>query len=105
MPNEPIVIARPPVVLDNVTDGRAVAPANFSVFLLNDDYTPYQVVVQALVSCFQISQDEAVAKMMQAHRAGQSFVGVYTRDVADSRVARAKALAAGYPLNFDVSPE
>ncbi|MFW5743258.1 MAG: ATP-dependent Clp protease adaptor ClpS, partial [Spirochaetota bacterium] len=72
----------------------------YRVVLVNDDFTPREFVVYVLVSIFQKNRGEARRIMMTAHQGGKSVVGVYTYDVANSRVERARkqATEAGYPL-------
>lgn len=77
-------------------------PAMYRVVLVNDDYTPREFVVYVLVSIFQKNRGEARRIMLTAHQGGKSVVGVYTYDVANSRVERARkqATEAGYPLTL-----
>ena len=72
----------------------------YRVVLVNDDYTPREFVVYVLVSVFHKDNSEARSIMITAHQGGRSLVGVYTYDVATSRVERARkqAVEAGYPL-------
>ena len=72
----------------------------YRVVLVNDDFTPREFVIFILVSVFQKERAEARRVMLTAHQGGKSVVGVYTYDVANSRVERAKkqAAEAGYPL-------
>lgn len=75
-------------------------PPMYRVVLVNDDFTPREFVIYVLVSVFQKDRGEARRIMMTAHQGGKSVVGVYTYDVANSRVERARkqATEAGYPL-------
>ena len=75
-------------------------PPMYRVVLVNDDFTPREFVVYILVSVFQKARSEARRIMVTAHQGGKSVVGVYTYDVATSRVERARkqAVEAGYPL-------
>lgn len=84
------------------TEDKVAAPSMYRVILVNDDYTPREFVIIVLVSIFKKSRDEARRVMLSAHQGGKSVVGVYTYDVANSRVERAKknAQAAGYPLTL-----
>lgn len=86
-------------VLEDVKP-EATPPPMYRVVLVNDDFTPREFVVYVLVSIFQKERDEARRIMMTAHQGGKSVVGVYTYDVANSRVERARkqATEAGYPL-------
>jgi ATP-dependent Clp protease adaptor protein ClpS len=75
-------------------------PEQWRVLLLNDDYTPMDFVVQVLESIFLKSPAEAYRVMMQVHTQGSGLAGVYTHDVAETKVATVVDLAqeAGYPL-------
>jgi ATP-dependent Clp protease adaptor protein ClpS len=79
---------------------KVTPPAMYRVILVNDDYTPREFVTAILVSVFKQSQSSARRIMLSAHQGGKAIVGVYTYDVANSRVEKAKkyARAAGYPL-------
>ena len=72
----------------------------FRVLLLNDDYTPMDFVVQVLESIFHRQPAEAYRIMMQVHTQGSGVAGVYTHEVAETKVATVVDLAqdAGYPL-------
>ncbi len=82
------------------TKTKVKPPPMYRVVLVNDDFTPREFVVYLLVSIFQKNREEAGRIMLTAHQGGKSVVGVYTYDVATSRVdkARKQALEAGFPL-------
>ncbi len=82
-------------------------PDMYRVVLLNDDYTPREFVVSVLMEVFRKSLAQANSIMMRAHRGGQSTIGVYTYDIATTKVSQAKGKAkeAGYPLGFAVEPD
>jgi ATP-dependent Clp protease adaptor protein ClpS len=82
------------------TKPKVKPPPMYRVVLVNDDFTPREFVVYILVSVFQKPRSEARRIMVTAHQGGKSVVGVYTYDVANSRVERARKQAseAGYPL-------
>ena len=75
-------------------------PEQYRVVLLNDDYTPMDFVVQVLESIFHRQPAEAYRIMMQVHTQGSGIAGVYTHEVAETKVTDAVELArnAGYPL-------
>jgi len=68
--------------------------------LLNDDYTPMMFVVDVLETLFQKSPAEAYRVMMQVHLNGRGIAGVYSWEIAETKVDRVAAVArgAGYPL-------
>jgi len=79
-------------------------PEMYKVVLLNDDYTPREFVVEILIRIFRKSASDAQVIMMRAHRGGKSVVGIYTYDIATTKVSqvRQKARASGYPLKMVV---
>jgi len=82
-------------------------PKLYKVILLNDDFTPREFVVRVLKAEFGMSEDQAQRVMITAHRRGVCVVAVFTRDVAETKAARATdaGKAAGYPLMFTTEPE
>jgi ATP-dependent Clp protease adaptor protein ClpS len=82
-------------------------PKLYKVILLNDDYTPREFVVRVLKAEFRMSEDQAQRVMITAHRRGACVVAVFTKDVAETKAARATdaGKAAGYPLTFTTEPE
>ena len=82
-------------------------PRLHKVILLNDDYTPRELVVTILKAEFRLSEEQAHRVMMTAHRRGACVVAVYTKDVAETRATRATEAGRrkGYPLTFTTEPE
>ncbi len=62
-------------------------PPMYKVMLLNDDYTPMDFVVQVLESFFQMDQEKATQVMLHVHTRGMGVCGVFTRDIAETKVA------------------
>ncbi len=81
---------------------RLKPPPLYKVVLINDDYTPRGFVIRVLKAIFHMSEDEAYKVMLSAHQRGACVVGVYTRDVAETKAAEANEAGrnAGYPLAF-----
>jgi ATP-dependent Clp protease adaptor protein ClpS len=79
---------------------RTHKPPLYKVFILNDDYTPMEFVVEILESIFNKSHDEAMRIMLHVHRKGSGLCGVYTFDIAETKVAQVAmaARAAQHPL-------
>ncbi len=75
------------------TRTRTRRPSMYRVLLLNDDYTPMEFVVDILEQIFHKSRDEAVAVMLNVHQNGVGVCGVYSFDVAETKVAQVAAIA------------
>jgi ATP-dependent Clp protease adaptor protein ClpS len=75
-------------------------PALYKVLLLNDDYTPMEFVVHVLEQFFGKSAEDAYAIMMHVHQKGVGVCGVYTFEVAETKVTQVMdfALKNGHPL-------
>lgn len=63
-------------------------PANYQVYLLNDDYTPMDFVVIVLEQFFSMSYARAIKVMLDVHHNGMGTCGIYTRDIAETKVAQ-----------------
>jgi ATP-dependent Clp protease adaptor protein ClpS len=63
-------------------------PSFYKVVLLNDDYTPMDFVVELLERIFSMAQPEAIQVMYQVHTQGKGICGVYTYDIAETKVAQ-----------------
>ena len=72
---------------------RIKPPPLYAVFLLNDDYTPMEFVVAVLQHIFNKSSDESVAIMLKVHHEGRGVCGVYTKDVAQTKVEQVMGFA------------
>lgn len=63
-------------------------PPLFKVVLLNDDYTPMEFVVSVLEQFFRMNREKATQIMLQVHTSGKGVCGVFSRDVAETKVAQ-----------------
>lgn len=63
-------------------------PPLYSVLLLNDDYTPMDFVVAVLQQFFSLDLEQATQVMLHVHTRGRGVCGVFTREVAESKVAQ-----------------
>lgn len=82
-------------------------PPLYKVVMLNDDFTPMDFVVELLKKVFYKSQDEALRLMLEIHNRGLAVVGVYTRDIAETKadVAMHSARRQEHPLQCLVEHE
>jgi ATP-dependent Clp protease adaptor protein ClpS len=82
-------------------------PSLWKVVLHNDDYTTQEFVVWILETIFRKPEPEAVRIMLDVHKRGRGVAGIYPFDVADTKVAQAKAAAEQheFPLLCTLEPE
>jgi len=82
-------------------------PTLHRVILHNDAYTTQEFVVHILSNYFRKTSTEAMYVMLKAHTSGKAIVGVYTKDIAESRVARAMddSRKEGHPLMLTTEPD
>jgi ATP-dependent Clp protease adaptor protein ClpS len=69
-----------------VAKPQVARPPLFQVLLLNDDFTPMDFVVEVLRSFFNLDQEQAVQVMLHVHTRGRGVCGVFTREVAETKV-------------------
>ncbi len=70
------------------TRTRTQRPPLYKVMLLNDDYTPMEFVVHVLQRFFGIDQQQAVEIMLTVHRKGLAIVGVFSFEIAETKVTQ-----------------
>ncbi|MCP5418202.1 MAG: ATP-dependent Clp protease adapter ClpS [Chromatiaceae bacterium] len=63
-------------------------PPLYKVILLNDDYTPMEFVVQVLESFFSMDKEKATQVMLHVHTRGVGVCGVFTREIAETKVSQ-----------------
>lgn len=82
-------------------------PRKYKVVLLNDDYTPMDFVVEVLERFFHLQEEIAVQVMLQVHVQGKGICGVFTRDIAETKVALVNEYARinQHPLLSGMEPE
>ncbi|HEY2512070.1 MAG TPA: ATP-dependent Clp protease adaptor ClpS [Polyangiaceae bacterium] len=82
-------------------------PRRYRVLFHNDDYTTMEFVVDALVRFFHRSQAEATHIMLTVHKKGSGVAGIYTRDIAETKVEEVMkhARESGMPLLVTAEPE
>ncbi len=79
-------------------------PPLYKVLLLNDDYTPMEFVVYILENFFAMDREKATEIMLHVHTRGMGVCGIFTRDVAETKVAQVNehARANQHPLMCDM---
>lgn len=89
------------------TKPKTQKPSMYKVLLLNDDYTPMEFVVHVLESIFKKNRQEATDIMLHVHRRGVGICGVFTFEVAETKVAQVMdfAQANEQPLQCTMEKE
>jgi ATP-dependent Clp protease adaptor protein ClpS len=72
---------------------RLKRPPLYRVILLNDDYTPMEFVVEVLQKIFSLDRTTATRIMLEVHTKGKGVCGVYTYEIAETKVAQVTGLA------------
>ena len=87
------------VLLERVPQ-KTKPPHMYQVLMLNDDYTPMEFVVMVIQEYFNKDHETATRIMLQVHLAGKGVCGIFTRDVAATKVHQVVELSreAGHPL-------
>jgi ATP-dependent Clp protease adaptor protein ClpS len=82
-------------------------PPLFKVLFHNDNYTTMEFVVWVLQTVFHKSDSDAVQVMLNVHKNGVGVAGVFTKDVADTKVEKTHQLAKEheFPLKLSIEPE
>ena len=82
-------------------------PSLYKVIMLNDDYTPMEFVIHVLQMYFRKSQEEATKIMLHVHQRGIGICGIYTREVAETKVKQVMAVArkSQHPLRLQLEKE
>jgi ATP-dependent Clp protease adaptor protein ClpS len=91
-------------LLDEVT---LKYPKKYKVFILNDDYTSMDFVVDILISIFHKSYEQAQSIMLEVHKKERGLCGVYTHEIAETKVMQVikKAKDNGFPLKATMEEE
>jgi ATP-dependent Clp protease adaptor protein ClpS len=82
-------------------------PKKYKVLLLNDDYSTMEFVIEVLLRIFRKSEQEAENIMLSVHKNGKAVCGIYTYEIATTKVAQVKANArkAEFPLKAILEEE
>jgi len=83
---------------------KLARPPLWKVVLLNDDYTPMEFVVEVLQVFFTLDREQATVVMLHVHRKGKGVCGVFTREIAETKVAQVTQFAreSKHPLMCDM---
>ena len=87
------------------SEKKVKLPPMYKVLLHNDDYTTMEFVVQVLQSVFHKTPADATQIMLHVHRNGIGVAGVYTREVAETKVSVVDALAREHEFPLKCSVE
>lgn len=82
-------------------------PSKYKVFILNDDYTSMEFVIDILITIFHKSYEEAENIMLEVHKKEKGLCGVYTHEIAETKVMQviSKAKDNGFPLKATMEEE
>lgn len=82
-------------------------PQLYKVILLNDDYTPMEFVVVILERFFAKNREDATRIMLHVHQKGVGICGIYTREIAETKVRQVLSYAQEHqhPLQCTMEPE
>ena len=89
------------------TKEEAKEPSMYRVLLHNDDYTTMDFVVEILMTVFNKSMEESILIMMSVHRQGIGICGLYTFEIAETKMNSVHGLARekGFPLRCSMEKE
>ena len=89
------------------TEKEVEEPHMYKVFLHNDDYTTMEFVVEILIHVFNKSAEDSAGIMLNVHRKGIGLCGIFTQEVAETKVDMVRNLAQehGFPLKCTMERE
>lgn len=87
-----------------LTRPQLAKPPMYKVVLMNDDYTPMEFVVGVLIKFFNLTVETATRVMLKVHTEGRAVCGVYSRDIAETKVQQVNEFAKEHhqPLLCDL---
>ena len=82
-------------------------PKKYKVYLLNDDYTSMDFVIDVLISVFHKNYEQAEKIMLDIHKRERGLCGIYTHEIAETKVMQVvkKAKESGFPLKATMEEE
>jgi ATP-dependent Clp protease adaptor protein ClpS len=86
------------------TKSKLSKPPMYQVIILNDDYTPMEFVVHVLEAIFGHNRENATRIMLSVHKSGKGVCGIFTRDIAETRVTQVNSYSREnkHPLLCDM---
>lgn len=93
--------------LETINEISIKYPKKYKVLILNDDYTSMEFVIDVLMSIFHKSYQEAEAVMLEVHKKDKGVCGVYTHEIAETKVMQVhkRARDSGFPLRAEMEEE
>lgn len=93
--------------IDTDAEEKTAEPHMYRVLIHNDNFTTKAFVVEVLVVVFSKSVEAATDIMWQTHRKGTGLCGIYTREVAETKIKISGVMAsdAGYPLRLSMEEQ
>ncbi|MDY0122494.1 MAG: ATP-dependent Clp protease adaptor ClpS [Sulfurimonas sp.] len=93
--------------LETINEISLKHPKRYKVFILNDDYSSMDFVIDVLMSIFHKSYEEAEAIMLEVHKKERGVCGVYTYEIAETKVMQVhkRARENGFPLKATMEEE
>ncbi len=95
------------IELELLADVTVEHPKKFKVYLLNDDYTSMDFVVNILITIFHKNYEQAQAVMLEIHKMDRGLCGVYTNEIAETKVIHVekRSQSSGFPLKAIMEEE
>jgi ATP-dependent Clp protease adaptor protein ClpS len=95
------------VVTETKKKEKLKRPTLYKVLLHNDDYTTMEFVVAVLREVFRKNEVDAIGIMLNVHKTGVGVAGVYTYEIAETKIRTTEALARQneFPLKLSMEPE
>jgi ATP-dependent Clp protease adaptor protein ClpS len=86
---------------------KLAKPPLYKVILLNDDYTPMEFVVVVLEKFFRMDHENATRIMLQVHQHGMAICGVFSREIAETKVQQVTEFSQEneHPLQCTMEPD
>lgn len=83
---------------------KTAKPKRYTVVFLNDDFTPVEFVMQVMMQIFKQSLEDAERITLDIHKKGKGTVGVYSHEIAETKVAQVMDAAKRYEYPLTCSP-